>query len=266
MMMLHSDFPDWLGLATLLGPMAIPALKIGGGLVGSWLGSKLNKNPVGGGQVAAPSEQNYARTPESQGAFSKLVGAGDQTLQQGQQLQAPVNNYYRALLGGNKAAMQGALAPERQQINATYEGAEEGAKRMRGPARDRALAKLRLQKAGQVGTLPYQARRDAAAKAADLGQGQTAMAGSLYSRALDSSDTRDQTRLADIRRKESLGLEGARVNLANKENQRQSGSGFGSMFYDLLSGVIGGKAGGGGGSVNGLPIIPYMPSISPNRP
>lgn len=248
---------------------ALPALKIGGGLIGSWLGSKLNKNPVGGGQVAAPSDQsaNYGRNPEGAGAFSKLVGAGDQTMQQGQQLQGPVNNYYRALLGGNRAAMQGAVAPERQQINSTYEGAEAGAKRMRGPSKDRALAKLRLQKAGQVGTLPYQARRDAASAAGQLGQSQTAQAGSLYSRALDSSDSRDSMRLDDIRRKESLGFEGARVNLANKENQRQSGAGFGSMFSDLLGNVVGGLGGGkGGGSVNGLPIIPFMPSISPNRP
>jgi hypothetical protein len=249
-----------------MAQFAIPAAKIGGGLVASWLGSKLNKNPVGGGQVAEPSTQTYERSAEGQGAFSKLVGAGDQTMAQGNQLSGPVNNYYRSLISGNRSAMQGAVAPERQQINATYEGAEEGAKRMRGPSRDRALAKLRLQKAGQVGTLPYQARRDAIGAAGQLGQNQTAMAGSLYSRALDSSDSRERTRLGDIRTKEGLALEGARVNLANKENQRQSGSGFGNFFYDLINGIKFGGSGGGGGSVNGLPIIPYQPSISPNRP
>lgn len=246
------------------GPMAIPALKIGGGLLGSWLGSKLNKNPVGGGQVAPPSEQTYAPSAQQTGSYNKLMAAGDQTAQQGNQLQGPVNNYYRALISGNRSAMQGAVAPERQQINATYEGAEAGAKRMRGPSRDRALAKLNLQKAGQVGTLPYQARRDAVNAAGQRADNQTALAGGLYSRALDSADNNARTRLNDIRTKEGLALEGARTNLANKENQRISGGGFGNMFYDLLKG-IGGKS-AGAGSVNGLPIIPYMPSISPNRP
>ena len=255
---------EWLGVVTLLGPMAIPALKIGGGLVASWIGGKLNKNPVGGGQVAQPSEQSYARTPESAGAYSKLMGAGDQTMQQGNQLQAPVNNYYRALLSGNKAAMQGAVAPERQQINATYAGAAEGAKRMRGPSKDRALAKLSLQKAGQVGALPYVARRDAAAAAGQLGQNQTALAGSLYDRALDSSDNLQRTRLNDIRTKENLGLEGARINVANAPNQRESGKAFGDLFYDIINGI--GKKKGGAGSVNGLPIIPHMPSVPMNRP
>jgi hypothetical protein len=245
--------------------MALPALKIGGGLVASWLGSKLNKNPVGGGQVAPPSEQSYNQSPQQAGAFSKLMSAGDQTAQQGNELQGPVNNYYRALIGGNRSAMQGAIAPERQQINATYEGAEEGAKRMRGPARDRAIAKLRLQKAGQVGTLPYQARRDAVNAAGQRADNQTALAGGLYSRALDSADSRERTRLGDIRTKEGLSLEGARTNLANSENQRRTGSEFGNFFYDLINGIKFGK-GGGGGSVNGLPIIPYMPSIQPNRP
>lgn len=249
---------------------AIPAAKIGAGLIGSWIGSKLNKNPVGGGQVAQPSDQtaSYGRDAQGQGAFTKLMGAGDQQGAQGQALSGPVNNYYRALISGNRGAMQGAIAPERQQINATYEGAEEGAKRMRGPARDRALAKLRLQKAGQVGTLPYTARRDAVAQAGQLGQNSAALAGSLYSKALDSADTRDRTKLNDIRTKEGLQLEGARVNLANKENQRQSGSGFGSMFYDLVSGIGGGKGGGSGfaGMVNGLPITPFKAAVSPNRP
>lgn len=256
--------PDGVMLA---GPAAIPAAKIGAGLVGSWLGSKLNKNPVGGGQVAQPSDQSasYGRGGEGAGAFSKLMGAGDQQAQQGNQLAGPVNNYYRALIGGNRAALQGAVAPERQQINATYEGAEEGAKRMRGPARDRALAKLRLQKAGQVGTLPYTARRDAAAAAGNLAQSQTGAAASIYARALDSSDARDRARLNDIRTREGLQLEGARVNLANKENQRQSGGGFGNLFYDLISG-IGGKKGLGGGAVNGLPIVPFQPTVPMNRP
>jgi len=266
MFVAHHDLLSWTGVVTLLGPMAIPAIKIGGGLIGSWLGSKLNKNPVGGGQVAQPSEQTYGRTPEAAGAYSKLMGAADQTAQQGSQLTGPVNNYYRSLISGNRSAMQGAIAPERQQINSTYEGAEEGAKRMKGPARDRAIAKLRLQKAGQVGTLPYQARRDAVNAAGQLGQNQTALAGGLYDRALGSSDELQRTRLNDIRTKENLGLQGAELNMRNSENQRKTGSAFGSMFSDLLGGIFDKKSGGGGGSVNGLPIVPYMPSITPNRP
>lgn len=248
----------------MAGPMAIPAAKIGAGLVGSWIGSKLNKNPVAGGQVPQASAGDYTRSGAGQSAYGKLTGAGDQQTQQGQSLTAPVGNYYRALIGGNRAAMQGAVAPERQQINATYEGAEVGAKRMKGPGRDRALAKLNLQKAGQVGMLPYLARRDAAAAGGQLGQRQAEHGASLYDRALGSEDRRGEVKLDDIRRREGLQLQGAELNMRNQENQRKSGGTFGNFFYDLISGIGGGAK--GGGSVNGLPIIPFAKTVPMNRP
>lgn len=243
----------------------LPAAKIGSGLLASWIGSKLNKNPVGGGQVQPPVAQDYSRSPAGQTAYNALNGVAGQQTAEGTQTGAKVGSYYRALIGGNKAAVNAAVAPERNQISETYRGAEEGANRLRGPARDRAKSKLNLQKAGQLGALPYAARRDAVAGAGQLAQNQISTGASLYDRALGSEDRRAEVRYGDVRDRERLGLEGARINLANAPNQAAAGAPFGSFFYDILSG-LGGGGGKGAGSVNGLPILPFARGVSPVRP
>ena len=249
----------------------LPAAKIGAGLFGSWLGSRLERRATQPTQLTAA---DYARSPEEQTAYAGLTGGsrqltqqGQQTTAQGQPLVAGAANYYGSLLRGNRAAVDAATAPERGRISESYRGAEQVAGRMRGPARDKARLELARQKTSQIAATPLAARQYGAEAGARLGSEltqtgaqQTAAGQQGYGQALASDTSRYGMRLADTRHADQLRLQAA-------EQQQRAGGNWGQLFTTLLSSFGGGGVGGGGaGSVNGLPITPFRSAVTPNRP
>lgn len=93
--------------------------------------------------------------------------------------------YYMQLATGNRAAIQGQLAPDIARLTETYRGAERGleAKTAPGPSRDRAIAELYRQRAGQLGIMPFEARRSAVGDMAQLGGQRMNAALDAYGRA-----------------------------------------------------------------------------------
>ena len=248
----------------------LPAAKVGAGLFGSWLGSKLEKKATQPTQLTA---QDYARSPEEQQTYAGLTGGsksltqqGQQTTAQGRPLVAGAANYYGSLLRGSRSAVDAATAPERGRISETYRGAEQVAGRMRGPARDKARLELTRQKTSQLAGTPLAARQGAAEGAARLGSELTSQGANLaqagqagYAQALASDTSRYNTRINDTRNADQLKL------AANQQNQ-QAGSQWGSLFSTLMGSIGGGGKSKSPGSVNGLPITPFAAALQPNRP
>jgi hypothetical protein len=89
--------------------------------------------------------------------------------------------YYMTLAGGNRGQIQGAIAPQLSALNASYKGAETRMGMMpAGPTRDRQMAELQRQKAGQIGMLPIEARNDAMQRLYGFGQEQDRSALGYY--------------------------------------------------------------------------------------
>lgn len=80
--------------------------------------------------------------------------------------------YYNTLLGGNRAAMGQAVAPEAASISDRYAGAQRGLERsfVRGGERDLAMAELGRSKAADLSSLIRDVRPRAAGAIAELGQ------------------------------------------------------------------------------------------------
>lgn len=80
--------------------------------------------------------------------------------------------YYTTLATGNRGAIDAQLASERAQTVDTYAGAEKGLinHTAAGPSRDRAIADLYKQRAGQLGIMPFQARQNAVGQLGSMGQ------------------------------------------------------------------------------------------------
>lgn len=89
--------------------------------------------------------------------------------------------YYSTLLGGNRSAMQQAVAPETQSINDIYGGSERNLERMgvRGGEAATAKADLARQQAGQLASLVGGVRPGAAAQLGSLGLSGVGGAGSM---------------------------------------------------------------------------------------
>ena len=88
--------------------------------------------------------------------------------------------YYMQLAGGNRGMMGAALGPDTAALTDTYSGAQRGIESQmgQGPQRDRAVADLQRQKAGQMGLMPMMARSNAVAQLAN--QGTANMLGQAY--------------------------------------------------------------------------------------
>jgi hypothetical protein len=122
-----------------------------------------------------------ARTPQEQEALSKLMGTGNASLGQAGQLNAlslpqlqAVSKRNMALLGGDKAAATGAIAPQAEQIAEVQRGSQralEARPGLRGAAKEQALAESSRLAAGQIGSLIPQAQQQAQGLAAQLGMG-----------------------------------------------------------------------------------------------
>lgn len=81
-------------------------------------------------------------------------------------------NYYSTLATGGRGAVNSMLAPQMAQMTDTYKGAQTGmeSKMAPGPGRDRAMADMFRQKAGQISMMPMQARQMGVQGMATMGQ------------------------------------------------------------------------------------------------
>ena len=133
------------------------------------------------------AEQGLSRQQEA--AASQQAQQGRQAFSFGMPLLQRSGSYYDTILKGNRGAIQAAMAPEINAIGDINKGANLSLERsgLRGATKDMAQAELSRQKAGQIGGLVLNARPQAAAQAAALGQvginagmGATATSGGLY--------------------------------------------------------------------------------------
>lgn len=186
-----------------------------------------------GGMMAKKSQANaMKRSPEEQQALQGAQGAAGTLGQQGSalfnqgmpQLQQ-AGGYFSTLLGGNRAQMAQATAAPRAAITDIYRGAERGLEHagVRGGARDVALSDLNRQRASQIAGLTTGVQPQAAAALGDMGGGQvsagtsaTGSAGSLFGGLLGK---------------------GQENRVYARQEGADAGKGWGSVIFDLLSGI-----------------------------
>jgi hypothetical protein len=186
------------------------------------------------GMIGAKKAQKSAqqRSPEEQQALSGAQSSANVLGQQGQELIAAgspylqqAGNYYSTLLGGNRAAMRGAVAQPTAAITDIYRGAERGLERshIRGAARDVAASELGRQRASQLAGL-YTGVQPAAAQALaglggqflGAGAGLAGSAGSLYSHLLG---------------------QGFQNRVYGREEGEKAGQSIGGLIFDVISGT-----------------------------
>lgn len=140
---------------------AIPLISLGVGAYSAWQQgraanrqAKMQEQMMGNQTALAREMSGFAR-----GQFSAAQPA-----------MAKAMDYYRTLAAGTRGAIDAKLAPERAAINETYKGAEMGitSRLAPGATRDRQIAELYRQRAGQQGLMPFMARQDAVGKMGDL--------------------------------------------------------------------------------------------------
>lgn len=169
-----------------MGAAALPIAMIGSSAIGA------------GGSAYAGSKAKSAmqyRSPQEQALMGAQTNLARQQASQGQQLFATglpaiqqASGYYSRLLGGSRAGLREAVAPEAAGIRDSYRGAGGAISRMlRGGERDLAMGRLAQSQAGQLGGLTMGVRPAAAGALGNLGMGSVypgltggASAGSMY--------------------------------------------------------------------------------------
>jgi len=116
-------------------------------------------------QQVTAANQAQAESTQAQMGLSKSLSdyAGSQFRMAQPALSAGLG-YYQKLLGGDRATIQGAIAPDVAGINTAYEGTQKYLEQqgVRGGAKDYATAEAERQRVGQIGMLPFLARQGAA--------------------------------------------------------------------------------------------------------
>jgi hypothetical protein len=167
----------------------IPLIAQGVGLAGGAIAGKkatkaaMTRSPeemraLTGAQGAADASMGAGK--DVLGQSKDLLGkAGSLTTQGKQWLEQPAN-YYQTLLSGNRAAMQGAVAPATAQITGNYRGAAQGLSGLRGASKDAATADLNRQRVSQIAGLSTGVQSGAAGALGALGQAGLNAASPLY--------------------------------------------------------------------------------------
>lgn len=197
-----------------------------------------------GGAIASRRAQKKAmeRSPEeavdvsgAQGAGKQLAGAGTALTTTGMETQAPATGYFSSLLRGNRAMQSQAVAAPTAAVRDVYRGAERNLERsgVRGAARDVAKSELGRERASRISSLVTGVQPAAAEALTGIGQqqinqglGATANAGTLFSNLLP---------------------QGFQNRAYARQEGEHAGQQWGSLIFDVLSGTLGSKMGGGGG-------------------
>lgn len=205
------------------------------------------KLALGGAQNAAIGMQQTGAGLIKSGQGT--TGRGVNTIQQGIDTLSGPASYWSRLLGGNRASMAQATAAPRGAITDVYRGAEKGLERsgVRGAQRDVAKSELGRDRAGKIAGLTTGVQPMAAQNLADIGDRYGNMGAVLAGAGTDTTRT-------------GAGLQGNAASIfssllgqgaANRAYGRQEGENtsrnIGSFLFDMLSGIMKNRRGGGGG-------------------
>jgi hypothetical protein len=155
---------------------AIPIIASGISAFSAYKQGRAAQQAAGQQQAAAGQLSNLSKS---------IMGFGNKQFSLGAPALGQALKHYTALTMGNRGEINSALAPDRAQIAEGYTGAEQGmiARMAPGPTRDKAIADLYRQKAGQLGLLPFQARQNAVNQLGGIGSGLVEGAGRSMSSA-----------------------------------------------------------------------------------
>lgn len=196
------------------------------------------------GKAADNTAGQQEKLAGQQSSLAKeIMGYGQQQYGMGAPAMQQAMKYYTTLATGNRGAIDTALAPQRNQIADSASGIEQGLDNhlAPGPTRDRAIADLYRQKAGQLGMLPINARQNAMGQLATQGQQSVGNAASFFGQSSGA-----------------LNSAGNMFDIAGQNRANAAGA-YGQMGNDL------GKLGGGvwdwyknrGGVAGNSPTGPY---------
>lgn len=210
-------------------PVAAPLISTAVGAVGSLLGRK------SANKAAQPSGAELAAEQGQTQNARNLTGTGTGLLAQGMPQLRQAGGYFSTLAGGNRAALTQALAPDIENINAVYGGTARTLQRFtRGPERTVQMAEAERERAGQVASLFRNARPQANAQLANMGQETIRGAGSLFDSAAGQYGNQAGRGLTNRYAGENL--------------KRQAGEDYGNLFFNLAQTGMGlFRPGGGGG-------------------
>lgn len=224
-----------------IGP-ALPWILKGGAAIG---GALLGKKAQSSAMKRSPEEQ--LALAGAQGAAQGLTQTGQSLLETGMGAQRPALNYFQTLLQGSRPAMLQAVAAPTAAITDVYRGAERGLERsgVTGAARDVASADLNRQRASQISGLITGVQPGAAQTLAGLGgqlvgqgAGLQQGAGGIYANLLRA---------------------GTENRIYGRQEGAEAGKGIGGLIFDILSGTIGKK--GGGGVLPGRTTVPSIGTL-----
>lgn len=155
---------------------AIPLIVAGASVAGSVYQAKK------AGEVANAQKQLVG---QQSALANEIAGFAQNQHSMAQPALSKAMQYYMQLATGNRGMINSALAPDRAALTDTYKGAEQGllARTAPGPGRDRAIAELYRQRAGQLGLMPFQAKQSAIGNLGQIGQNLTSNALDAYGRA-----------------------------------------------------------------------------------
>jgi hypothetical protein len=149
---------------------AVPFIVQGGLAAGSAIAGHFASKAAAAGAMQ--------RSPEEQGALDRITALAGPAAQYGQQLSGMAIpnigrafDYYGRLVGGDRAALRGAVAPEMADINDAYKGANAAITRgyLQGGERNQALAENARAGAGKIASLVSGVRPMAAEALSRLG-------------------------------------------------------------------------------------------------
>jgi hypothetical protein len=186
------------------------------------IGTGLNLwGAISGSRAANDAADIQKQLYQQQAAMARqLAGLGQSQIATSQPALNKALAYYTNLAAGNRASINSTLAPDRAQLAETYKGAQRGveARTAQGPQRDRAIAELMRQQAGQSGLMPFMARGQANEQLAGLGN-----------RGLDRAVTAFAGASGGLKEAGSA----ANMMAANQQNASNAWRDFGKSIWDL---------------------------------
>ena len=222
---------------------AVPWIVKGGMALGTYFAGK---KAASASTKLSPTETLYGQ--QAAGQAGQLGQMGQMLGQQGAGYTGQAGGYFSKVLGGDRAQMQEAVAPEARAVTDLYAGAGKQIEQsgMTGPTRDVAQAELSRTQAGKLSDLYAGVRPQAAGALAGLG---TSLTGQGVSAQQSSAGLFGNL----------LG-QATQSRLVGQEQANQAGSGAGKMIFDILS------SGGGGSKKQALPSSSIGSGMSTSAP
>lgn len=243
----------------------LPLIGLGASLVGSWLGGRKNKRQKGAegrldksAALMSSEGQRYGKEFDS---LAKGFQGQSKTVR-GQPGYAQPMNYWQALLGGDRSKMTEAVSPQRRMVTDTYRGnrAAIGKSRMRGAAKDAALAESGREETANLAGLTQGLQGQAAQQMSGL-EGEIQRVMQAYSGLGLNAKTQGANVLSELLGRSAYIDEGIQhQEESNRQQRSQNWGRIAGAAGDIVGGWAGGKFGGGGSSPGSNNVMPaHMP-------